>query len=132
MPEKRKGAFSVVKLKIDLKKMSNNILDKTDNHTGPRTCPECGFQFPFLLFVNRYIMKYGIAKWSCPSCQEFITYNYRRTYFLWLVGFFVAILIFQGIRLLGWDLQNVFFVLPCIVLVLLPLYFGKFDKYKET
>ena len=115
--------------------MTNDILDKADNHSGPRTCPECGFQFPFLLFVNRFIMKYGISKWSCPSCQAFITYNYRKTYLLWAAGFFLIIFLFQGVRLLfEWNLQNQFFIIPCIFLVLLPLYlgtFGKYDKIKE-
>jgi len=35
---------------------NDNILDAGDKRSGPRTCPECGYQFSLLLFVKRYVM----------------------------------------------------------------------------
>jgi hypothetical protein len=46
---------------------NDNILDAVDKNTGSRTCPECGYQFSVLLFVKRYVMKFGFPKWTCES-----------------------------------------------------------------
>jgi len=77
---------------------NDNILDAVDKNVGPRICPECGYQFSLLLFVKRYVMKFGFSKWTCPSCREFIKYNYCKSNLIGAVGFFVCIFSFQGLE----------------------------------
>jgi uncharacterized protein (UPF0212 family) len=109
---------------------NDNILDVVDKNTGPRTCPECGYQFSLLLFVKRYVMKFGFPKWTCPSCHEFIKYNYTKSNLIGAVGFIICIFLFQVLlSKIGLDLPNFIFLIPYFFFVLVQLNFDKFEKY---
>lgn len=109
---------------------NDNILDAADKHTKPRTCPECGYQFPFSLFLKRYVMKFGFLKWTCPSCNEFIKYNYTKSNIIGAVIFFACIFSVQFLQLkFGWDLPKFIFLIPYFLLGLILLNFDKLVKY---
>lgn len=112
--------------------MSNNdnILDAGDKNSGPRTCPECGFQFSLLLFVKRYVMKFGFPKWTCPNCRKFIKYNYTKSNLIGVVIFVVCIFLFLFFQSkFGLDLPTYIFLFPYFFLVLIQLNFDRFEKY---
>ena len=109
---------------------NDNILDVVDKNTGPRTCPECGYQFSLLLFVKRYIMKFGFPKWTCPNCQKFIKYNYTKSNLIGAIAFIVCIFLFQGLQSkFGLDLPILVFLIPYFFFVLVQLNFDRFEKY---
>jgi len=58
--------------------MNNDILDEAEKQSGPRICPECGYQFPFAKFVSRYLMSYGLSKWSCQGCQTLLKCDFMK------------------------------------------------------
>ena len=108
----------------------DKILDALEDKTGSRTCPECGYQFSFLLFVKRFVLKYGFKKWTCPNCQKFINYNYFRANFVMTIVFLVSIFLFLGIQSkFGWDLPNIIFIISYFAIGLVLLYFDTFEKY---
>ena len=109
----------------------NNILDEADKNTGPRTCPECGYQYTLLLFVKRYVMKFGFSKWTCPSCHEFIKYNYFKSNLIGAIVFLVCVFSFQGLQSsLGWDLPNYIFIIPYFFFALILLNLDTLEKHK--
>lgn len=108
-----------------------NILDEADQHTGPRTCPECGYQYPFSLFVRRYVLKYGFPKWTCPNCQQFIKYNYTKSNFIGITGSLVYIFIVMGIQSeVDWVIPNSMFLIPYLAIGLILLKRDTFQKYE--
>ncbi len=110
----------------------NNILDSVDMDKGPRMCPECGYQFPLLLFVKRYVMKFGFPKWTCPNCQEYIKYNYTKANLVGLVIFIVSVILFVGLQSkLKWDLPILALLVPYFFFTLVFLNFDTIGKYKE-
>ncbi|MEO0726283.1 MAG: hypothetical protein AAFZ63_17200, partial [Bacteroidota bacterium] len=93
--------------------MHHNILDEAEKHTGPRTCPNCGYQFPFGKFVRRYVVSFGLSKWKCHACREVIKCDFIKLQFYWLLallpcGFLFGVL--DGYFDLG--LFNIVFLLP--------------------
>jgi len=109
---------------------NDNILDAADKNTGPRTCPECGYQFSLLLFVKRYVLKFGFPKWTCPNCNKFIKFNYTKSNLIGAVAFILFICLFQGLNLkFGLDLPDFIFLIPYFIFALILLNFGKLEKY---
>ncbi len=110
--------------------MHNDILDETEQYTGPRTCPECGYQFPLGKFVRRYVMSYGLSKWNCQNCGQAIQCDFIKLQFFWLLGLIPFGFLF-GASLSYFDLDNsfsFFFLLPFFAFVLLTFYYVKFEK----
>ena len=85
----------VLWVSIKKKSMSNDILDEIERNTGPRTCPECGHQFPFGDFVRRYVMSYGLSKWSCQGCHKLIKCDFIKVQIIWLVGLLISGVLFS-------------------------------------
>lgn len=111
--------------------MSNNILDAMDKRKEPRTCPECGYRFPLLLFIKRFAMKFGFSKWTCPSCQKNIKYNYTKTNLIWGAAFLFFIFLSEGLQLMfGWDFPNFVFLIPYLIFILIRLNLATFEKYE--
>lgn len=118
--------------------MHDNILDeeleKEDKYSGSRTCPECGYQFPYGKFVRQYAMSYGgVSKWTCRGCGELITCDFVKIQFFWLAGllffgFLFAILTLY-VDLGSW---NVIFLIPFFAFVFGTFYYVKFQRYKES
>ncbi len=110
--------------------MSKDILDEIEKNTGPRTCPECGHQFPFGVFVRRYVASYGLSKWPCHGCGELIKCDYIKFQVVWLVGLIVSAVIF-GVLISFFDLHLPIFVflIANLVYVILTFYYVKFEKY---
>lgn len=109
----------------------DEILDTVDKHKGPRTCPECGYQFPFSLFMKRYVMKFGFPKWTCPSCRKLIKYNFFKSNLIGAVIFFAFVFLFQGLKsTFGWDMPDFIFMIPYFFLALLLLNRDTFEEYK--
>lgn len=109
--------------------MSNNILDEAEKYTGPRTCPECGHQFPFGDFVKRCVMSYGSSKWSCQACRTAIKCDLIKVQLFWLIGLLPFGFLFSVLRPYV-DLGSFDFLLvvPFFAFVLSTLYYVKFEK----
>lgn len=111
------------------KSMSNDILDEVEKNTGPRTCPECGYQFPFGAFVIRYVMSYGLSKWSCQGCRELIKCDFIKIQIMWFVGLMISGVLFGVLTTyLDLGLLNIIFLIPGFAFVLLTLFYVKFEK----
>lgn len=111
--------------------MSNDILDEVEKNTGPRTCPECGHQFPFWEFVKRYVMSYGLSKWHCHGCRELIKCDYIKIQIIWLFGLLVSGSLFGFLHsYFDWGFFNIIFVIPSFAFVFLTLFYVKFEKCK--
>lgn len=111
--------------------MSNNILDEVEKHTGPRTCPECGHQFPFEKFVKIFIMSYGLSKWPCHGCREIIKCNFMVIQMVWFVGSLIyGVLLGVFTHYFGLDVINIIYLIPFLAFTLLTLYYAKFEKYE--
>lgn len=111
--------------------MSNKILDEAETHTGPRTCPNCGYQFPFREFVRLYVMSYGLSEWSCQDCGELIKCDFIKLQIMWLVGILLsAVLVGALTAYFDFDLFNIFFLVPYFAFMLLTLYYAKFERSK--
>lgn len=110
--------------------MSNDILDEVEKNTGPRTCPECGYQFPFEEFVRRYVMSYGLSKWPCKGCHKLIKCDFIKIQIMWLIGLLASGFLF-GVMTSYFDLGllNIIFLIPGFAFVLLTLFYAKFEKY---
>jgi len=109
----------------------NEILDEAIKHTGPRICPECGYQFPFGEFVRRFVLSYGLSKWSCRSCREIIKCDFMKIQIMWLVGILINGGLFAlVISYLDLGLFNLIFLIPFFIFVLRTLFYAKFEKYK--
>ena len=113
--------------------MREDILD-SEEHTGPRTCPNCGHQFPFGDFVRQYAMSYGgLTKWVCHGCRRLITCDYNRLQMFWLIALVPAGILFALlISYIDLDWLNMFFTLPFFGFVLMTLYYAKFERYDES
>lgn len=108
---------------------NNNILDEAEKHTGPRTCPNCGYQFPFRKFVRLYVLSYGLSKWSCQSCGELIGCGFVRLQIIWLIGILISsILVGVLTSYFDLDLFNILFLVPYFTFFLLTLFYVKFEK----
>jgi len=112
--------------------MNNDILDEFEKHTGPRTCPECGFQFPFGKFVRRFVMSYGLSKWSCQGCRELIKCDFIKIQMMWLIGILVnGILFGVVISYSNLGLFNIIFLIPFFAFVLRTLFYAQFEKHND-
>ena len=111
--------------------MHNDILDEIEKHTGPRSCPDCGYQLPFGEFVRRYVLSYGLSKWPCQGCRVLLTCDYSKIQMISLLGLLVAGVLF-GLSAFYFDLGlfNVVYMLPYFAFVLYLLFYVKFEKYK--
>jgi hypothetical protein len=110
--------------------MKNKILDEEIKYEGPRICPECGYQFPFEEFVRRFIMAFGLSKWSCRGCGKVIKCGFIKLQILSLLGLVVAGVLFGLVSSYSdWALLNIAFLMLGFVLFLLPFYYVKFEKY---
>ncbi len=111
--------------------MRNEILDDFTTKTRPRQCPECGWQFPYPLFVKAYILKFGFSKWTCPSCKKFIKYNYFKSNLIGAVAFFVILFAFMGLRsFFEWEVHDIYFLIPFYFFVLVQLNFERLERYE--
>jgi len=110
--------------------MRNEILDEAEKYYGPRTCPECGHQFPFGLFVRRFIMSYGLSNWPCHNCHELLKCDFIKVYFYWLLGLLPFGFLFS-LLMDHFDLGffNIIFVAPFFLFYLSVLYYVKFERY---
>lgn len=110
--------------------MSNDILDYEKN-TGPRTCPECGYQFPIWEFVKRFVMSYGLSKWSCQGCRELIKCESIKIQIMLLIGLLISGVLF-GVLTSYYDLGllNIIFLIPGFAAVFLTFFYVKFEKYE--
>jgi len=114
--------------------MSNDILDEAIEHTGARTCPKCGYQFPFGEFVKRYVrgyvMSYGLSKWSCQNCRELIKCDFIKIQMMWLLGLLISGFLFGVLTpYFGLGLFNILFLIPFFAFGLITLFYMKFEKY---
>ncbi len=110
---------------------SNKVLDAAEKHTGPRTCPECGFQYPLPLFIKRYVMKFGFPKWACPSCQKLIKYNYFKSNLIGAAVFLGGIFLLKSLESkYGWDMPIFIFMVSYLFLGLILLSFDTLERYK--
>ena len=108
-----------------------NILDTAVKYKGYRTCPECGYQFPLLSFIKRYVLKYGFSKWTCPTCHKNIKYNYGRSDIIMVVIFFACILMFLVLDSnFDWDLPLIVFLVPYFIFYVLLLYYARLEEYE--
>lgn len=109
--------------------MRNDILDEAEEHTGPRTCPECGYQVPFAEFVRRTVMSYGLSKWHCQACRELIKCDLVKVQFLWLLGLVPFGFLFSILSTYA-DIGggNIIYSIPFFAFVLLTFYYVKFEK----
>ena len=100
--------------------MSNNILDEGVKYKGPRTCPECGHQFPFGEFIVRYIMAYGLSKWHCQGCRKLIKCDSISIQIVWFIGLLISGVLF-GVLTSNFNLGllNVIYLIPSFAVVLL-------------
>ena len=114
---------------LSTKKMNNNILDEAEKHTGPRTCPECGHQFPFWEFVSRYLRSYGLSKWLCQNCREPLECDFIKIQVYWLLGLipfgFMFVYLMSNADL---GSLNFIYLIPFFAFVLFTLYYAKFTK----
>ncbi|MEL6835375.1 MAG: hypothetical protein AAFP77_20410 [Bacteroidota bacterium] len=109
--------------------MPNEILDEIEQHTGPRTCPVCGHQFPLGAFVRRYIRSYGLSKWNCQACQTPIKCDFIKVQFYWLLGLVPCGLLFSVlVAYLDLGLFNMIYLIPFFAFVLLTLYHVNFEQ----
>lgn len=111
--------------------MSREILDDSIKYPGPRTCPECGFQFPFGEFVRRYMMAIGLSKWSCQGCRKLIKCDFIKIQILSLVGLTISGVLF-GILLPYFNsvLLGIFSLILSCAFVSLAFYYTKFEMVK--
>ncbi len=109
--------------------MNNNILDELEKFKGPRTCPECGYQFPLEKFVKRYIMAYGLSKRACQGCGELIKCDFITIQILSLAGLVISGILFAvATAYVDLGFFNFIFLLPGFALFLLAFYYVKFEK----
>ena len=111
--------------------MPNDILDEAEKNTGPRTCPVCGYQFPCGEFVKRYVMSYGLSKWSCQGCRASIKCDFINIQIMWLVGLWISGLLFGVLNYyLDLGLLSIVSLAPFFAFVWLTLFYAKFEKYE--
>lgn len=109
--------------------MSNEILDEAEKYTGPRTCPECGYQLPYWEFVRRYVISKGLPRWSCRGCQELIECDFIKIQMMSSVGLLISGVLFAVfISFFDWGAFNIIFLIPSFAFVLLTLFYAKFEK----
>ena len=109
--------------------MRNDILDQIEKNTGPRTCPQCGYQFPLWPLVKRLVMSYGSTKWHCPNCGESLKCDTIKLQMIWLV----SLLLYSvplGVLIYYFDLGllNIAYMIPYFVYVLFTFNQVNFKK----
>lgn len=111
--------------------MRNNILDEAEKYTTPRTCPNCGHEYPLRTLVKRYIMSYGLSKWACPNCDTLIKCDFIRIQMIWFVGILLTGVL-CGVLNAYFDLGllNIIFVILYFAFALWVLSQAKFERYK--
>ena len=111
--------------------MNQDILDEREKYTGPRTCPECGHQFPFWKFVRRTVMSYGLSKWSCQGCNEVIKCDLIKLQLFWFLGLLPFGFLFSVmISYLDLGLFNVIYMIPFFAFVLITFYYVQFERHE--
>ncbi len=108
--------------------MSNDILDEVEKYTGPRTCPECGHQIPFVKFVSRFALSYGLSQWHCHGCGALIKCEFIKIQTLWFVGMLVSGgLLFVLYPYFDFDFLLIFLITN-LIFIMLTFYYIKFEK----
>ena len=109
--------------------MRPDILDEKIDETGPRTCPDCGYRFPFGVFVRRYGAAFGFSKWDCPRCGERLTYDFSKLQMWWFAGLVVTGVAY-GFTSRYFDLGifNLLYMLPYFGFMLVTLYYVEFER----
>jgi predicted RNA-binding Zn-ribbon protein involved in translation (DUF1610 family) len=111
--------------------MSKQILDETEKYTGPRTCPNCGYEFPFRQFVRLYVMGYGLSKWNCHSCGELIKCDFIRVQIIWLIAIlFTGVICGLANSYIDLGMFNILFVILYFAFALRTLYYVKFERFE--
>jgi len=109
--------------------MSNEILDLEDKYSGPRTCPNCGHQFPFEKFVNRFVMSFGLSKFSCQNCGAPLKCDYMKIQLTWgasLIPIGILFLFLKDYLSVGW--LTIISLAIYMTVVLVTLYHAKFKR----
>lgn len=112
--------------------MSNEILDAEDKYSGPRICPNCGYQFPFEKFVNRFVMSFGLSKFSCRNCGTELKSDYIKIQLTWGASLIPIGIIFFTLKdyiNVGW--LSIISVGLYMLVAIITLYNAKFKKYEE-
>ena len=109
--------------------MRPDILDEQIDRIGPRTCPDCGYRFPFREFAKRYGAAFGYSKWACPRCGERLTYDFSKLQMWWFVGLVVTGVAY-GVTARYFDLGifNLLYMLPYFGFILVTLYYVEFER----
>ena len=117
------------KIRIKKSTMNKEILDEVEKYTGPRTCPECGHQFPVGEFVKRFVMGFGLSKWRCQGCRVLIKCDFIKIQMLTLAGLTISGILL-GVLTSYFDLGlfNIIYLLPGFAFVFLTFYYVKFEK----
>jgi len=111
--------------------MSNNVLDEVEKHTGPRTCPNCGYQFPFREFVRLYVMGYGLSQWTCQDCGESVKCDFVRVQIVWLIGILLTGVLFGIVNsYINLGNFNIIFIILYFAFALRTLFYVEFEKDK--
>ena len=111
--------------------MNNNILDEAQQYTGPRTCPSCGYQFPFWKFIRRYVRSYGLSTWACHRCTQPIKCDFIKIQFFWLLGLLPSGIVFSiSAMYFGTGFLNVIFLMPFLGWIAYTFYYAKFEKQR--
>ncbi len=112
--------------------MKKQILDEDIEYTGYRTCPKCAHQFPFFAFFKRYLMSYGLSKWTCQKCGQLIKCDFIKIQMIWLVGLlFSGGLFYILMPYLELSLLNIVVIILYLCFVLSTLFYAKFEKHKS-
>lgn len=109
--------------------MSKEILDEAEKLTGARTCPNCGYQFPFRHFMRLYIMGFGLSQWACQGCGEQIKCDFVRVQMIWLVAILLTGVLFGVMNsYIDLGMFNIIFVILYFAFALRTLFNVKFEK----
>ena len=106
------------------------ILDEAEKHSGPRTCPECGYQFPYWEFVRKYITGFGMSKFRCRNCREVLKCDYIKIQMAWHIGTVVfGVLFWLSLAYLNLGVFNFIFLFLYLVFVFMTFHYLKFEKF---
>ena len=124
--------FSRKSIFVFMETTNNNILDAPEKYSGPRTCPNCGYQVSFWKFVGRYATARGQSLFYCPNCRNQLKFAYFKIQVLLLLGICLVGVLF-GLSHAYFDFGSFdfLFVFPFMGLVFSILYFAKFKENKE-
>lgn len=99
-----------------------------------RTCPGCHHQFSFGWYVRKSVFRLLGAKWKCPQCARYLTFDDNRRFLLGLIAL-APIFIQNPITLarnFSEQFSTSFWIALLVILVpyiLWILMAGSFEKY---